>query len=115
MDDAQGAGDLHVDVYRFQIGEYGYAPYFGPGFNGTFDSNTLAVWVNGTQIVSPTQSMPRFEESATVSPTGPKHRFDESTNVTAPVPEPMTWALMIAGFGLAGTALRTRKRVQALA
>ena len=28
----------------------------------------------------------------------------------AQVPEPATWALMIAGFGLAGTALRSRRR-----
>ena len=28
--------------------------------------------------------------------------------VTGGVPEPMTWAMMIAGFGLAGTALRRR-------
>lgn len=28
----------------------------------------------------------------------------------APVPEPATWALMLGGFGLAGAAMRTRKR-----
>jgi hypothetical protein len=29
----------------------------------------------------------------------------------APVPEPASWAMMLAGFGLAGTALRRRPRV----
>lgn len=29
-----------------------------------------------------------------------------------PVPEPGTWALMLLGFGLAGTALRRRQRVR---
>ena len=32
---------------------------------------------------------------------------------TANVPEPATWALMIAGFGLAGTTLRRRRAVAA--
>jgi hypothetical protein len=32
---------------------------------------------------------------------------------TAPVPEPGAWALMIAGFGLAGAALRRRRAIAA--
>jgi len=32
---------------------------------------------------------------------------------TPAVPEPTTWAMMIAGFGLAGASLRLRKRVRA--
>jgi hypothetical protein len=31
-------------------------------------------------------------------------------SAAAAVPEPTTWGLMIAGFGLAGAALRSRKR-----
>jgi len=100
MDDAHGAGDLHVDGYAFQIGEFGYDLYEGPGFNGTFDAKTLAVWVNGRQIVSPTASTPNFIQPETPA---------------APVPEPMTWALLIAGFGMAGTAVRARKPVRATA
>ena len=98
MDDATGGGDLHVDGYAFQIGEFGYDVYEGPGFNGTFDSSTLAVWVNGRQLVLPTATAPNLGVPA-----------------VSPAPEPTTWALLIAGFGLAGTALRIRKPVRATA
>ena len=100
MDNARGAGDLHVDGYSFEIADFGYDPYFGPGFKGNFDARTLAVWVNGSQIVFPTASSRPELPSDTVG---------------APVPEPMTWALMLAGFGFAGTALRVRKPVRATA
>lgn len=31
-------------------------------------------------------------------------------DIVSPVPEPTTWALMILGFGIVGSALRTRRR-----
>ncbi|PZQ54501.1 MAG: hypothetical protein DI570_22925 [Phenylobacterium zucineum] len=34
-----------------------------------------------------------------------------TTGITAGVPEPATWALMILGFGSAGVALRSRRRL----
>ncbi|MDE2619485.1 MAG: PEPxxWA-CTERM sorting domain-containing protein, partial [Sphingomonadales bacterium] len=40
--------------------------------------------------------------------------FDSPTQ-TAAVPEPATWALMMAGFGLVGAALRRRKAIAAYA
>ena len=36
--------------------------------------------------------------------------FDACTTNTAGVPEPASWALMLGGFGLAGAALRSRRR-----
>lgn len=33
----------------------------------------------------------------------------------APVPEPTTWAMMIVGFGVVGAAMRSRRRVAAMA
>jgi hypothetical protein len=35
--------------------------------------------------------------------------------LTAPVPEPESWAMLIAGLGLIGTAVRRRKTVEGLA
>jgi hypothetical protein len=46
-------------------------------------------------------------------------RFDvraiDNGGGVSPVPEPATWAMMIAGFGLAGGAIRARRRLTGLA
>lgn len=87
MDDAPGAGDLAVTGYAFEIGEFGYDLYQGYGYAGAFDRGSLRLWADGVQLHG-------------------------QTAVTAPsiaVPEPAAWALMIAGFGMAGVAMR-RKR-----
>lgn len=92
MDDAPGAGDLRVNGYTFEIGEFGYGVYTGPGFKGVFDQSTLAAYRNGTRLDSPYRpAMP------------------QSFAAAAPVPEPMMWAMMIGGFGIAGAAIRQRK------
>ena len=36
--------------------------------------------------------------------------FDACATNTGGVPEPASWALMLGGFGLAGAAIRTRRR-----
>lgn len=99
MDDAPGGGDLHVDGYDFEVGEFGYGLYTGPGFKGTFDRSTLVAYLNGERLPSP------FLTPQTAS----------ADSVAAPVPEPTAWALMIAGFGLAGAAVRRRKAIPARA
>lgn len=40
---------------------------------------------------------------------GDRENFSISQAAVAPVPEPATWAMLIAGFGLAGSAVRRRK------
>jgi hypothetical protein len=59
---------------------------------------------------------------ATYTPTANQPGFLPGFAVTyifisdsAPLPEPATWALMIAGFGAAGMALRRRRKTLALA
>jgi len=37
----------------------------------------------------------------------------DTRSVVTPVPEPATWAMMLAGFGIAGIALRQRRRLSA--
>jgi len=41
--------------------------------------------------------------------------MDDITFASAAVPEPMAWSLMIAGFGLAGATVRTRRRARLVA
>lgn len=45
------------------------------------------------------------------SATGEPSFNSGNVGVPSAVPEPTTWALMIAGFGFAGTALRARRRL----
>ncbi len=89
MDDAPGAGDLAVTGYSFEIGEFGYDLYQGHGYAGMFDRSSLKLWADGVLITG---------------------GADKAVIERAPVPEPASWALMIAGFGLAGAALRHRRR-----
>lgn len=59
--------------------------YFA-GSSGSFDSTGTLSFPNGRPTVA--------------------QRFSGTLNVPAAVPEPGTWALLIAGFGLLGAALR---------
>jgi hypothetical protein len=80
-------------------------PFPGPSSTTqTFDSVTNNLTLAGPysithqyHIVAPLTGSPVSSAQSTVS-----------TTATA-VPEPATWALMLGGFGLAGTMLRSRK------
>jgi hypothetical protein len=95
-DDAPGAGDLRVQGYAFEIGEFGYGLYQGLGYAGLFDRGTMKLWSDGVLIGGA-----RF---AAVS------EANEIASAAAPVPEPAGWAMMIAGFGLIGGTMRSTRR-----
>ena len=55
----------------------------------------------------------RFQFASDHAALGRGVKFDNllvTGNVPSAVPEPATWAMMIMGFGLAGTAIRNRRR-----
>ena len=59
----------------------------------------------------------RFQFASDHAALGRGVKFDNllvTGNVPSAVPEPATWAMMIMGFGLAGTAIRSRRRSLAL-
>lgn len=88
-------GDLLLDVFNFSGGQTGLFDYVTGG------SDVL------TRVVGPQGNV-----------NAPSAFFQQKAGLvtafaTAPVPEPATWALMIAGFGLVGAAMRRRAAVAA--
>jgi hypothetical protein len=88
--------------------------------DGTSDSLTgLAIAggaFNGDQSIGRrmTYSFDKSVTSVVFSSAQNSFEFDNIATVSA-VPEPATWAMMIAGFGLAGSAIRRRKGAFAVA
>lgn len=97
---------------------------------GFFTAGTVSVFsgANGTGTLlgslSGTLGDPNAFAAYSVSFAGVAHSFtaaggsgqlgfDDLAFGTAAVPEPMTWTLMITGFGLTGVAMRRRKAVAA--
>ena len=109
-----------------------FDPLFGETATGTitFDTRILGIisstgrlassdflGASATNYMSP--SLRGFETGDTATFTGNIVRFsllasspgDSFRVVTAAVPEPATWAMMIAGFGLVGFAMRRRQKM----
>ena len=85
-------------------------------FNGLAGGFTGADWVNfsansgfvnGTNVLQ-INAVNLAQQSG--NPAGLRVEFTESA--VAAVPEPATWALMIAGFGMTGFAMRRRRKPQ---
>lgn len=64
------------------------------------NGNIVSIALNAAGLVA-LNSFKRLNERAV---------FGGSLNIGAGVPEPASWAMMLAGFGLAGSAIRRRRR-----
>ena len=88
--DDPGAGDLALNGYQFKIGDLGTGRYRGFALAGAFNLASLKIQKQGERL---------------------GNSLDNAA--LAPVPEPASWMLMIAGFGVAGYALRRRTGTRA--
>jgi hypothetical protein len=92
-----------------------FDPLTGKGYiSSTFNDASGAFSYAGLDLLDSTATSTTF-----IGQHGPAGTFGMSglafLGATAPVPEPATWAMMIAGFGVAGLSLRRSKRMTAAA
>ena len=84
--------------------------FWGCGTCNTFGGNTG--FTGGGEVHGVLQFKGTFTSLSFTDTSENWHGF--TVGVGGVVPEPATWAMMIMGFGLAGGALRSRRRVAAL-
>jgi opacity protein-like surface antigen len=113
---SQGAGTVQSALTLFTAVPQGGLAFTGPGSLGTVRLfNTTLISNSGFNTALPKDQnkavfkLGTFQLSTTAQNSGPRP-FDNYAVTIAAVPEPASWALMIAGFGLAGGALRIRRR-----
>jgi len=100
---APGTYQLAAWGYNGAEKNYNYG-FIAPGNGGpiTFDSAGGRLTATGTQYTyAPGDYADNVDDGTT--------RYGAASLVVA-VPEPATWAMMIAGFGMVGFGLRSRKR-----
>jgi hypothetical protein len=99
-----------IDAYNtLTINSTGQDPVIVPGSNfiNPADGNQVSPGTNGLFTVYGTAG--ETFNSITLSSSG--NSFEVDNLAVSAVPEPAAWALMIAGFGLTGVALRRRRRI----
>jgi hypothetical protein len=108
-----GSGTVNTGVTFFtQTGQGGLA--IAPFNGGQFRLFNTTLFTNSsfnTQLPrsqnKPTFKLGTFELSTTAANNGPRPSDNYRINISA-VPEPATWAMMLAGFGALGLASRRR-------
>ena len=107
--------NVFVDNTTFG-GVYAPAAILIDGVNTAFSAPTIGTigWINftGLNLTGSSHTLELRQYAGMWQFVG-EVTFDGS--VTAGVPEPASWALMIAGFGMVGGALRSRRRTSVAA
>lgn len=87
------------------IGAFRWVQTFTSQTSGAFKGISLV-----SSTFSPGLNFGLVGDTITVSYAGSRTPFDSTAvfNISTSVPEPATWAMMIAGFGMAGAAMRRR-------
>lgn len=86
-------------------------PYNPSGFNGGF----WTVWVPQSLTFKATSSSAKIQFDTVGNNYACCDVGLDNVSLTAAVPEPASWALMIAGFGIVGTGLRRQRMLRVVA
>jgi hypothetical protein len=111
-------GSRATFTFATPITAFGLDTAFSQARTATFSggvSGSLALAANTASFFGVISDTPFTSVVVEVSGSGVNVGFDAlayGTAATAGVPEPGTWALMIAGFGLLGAAMRSHKAVR---
>jgi len=103
-----------IDTYNY-LDVLGTGVTFNGGSSGVSPANGNQTAPNSNRLVTLTfTGADRFNVTGLrFRATGNAFEFDNVNIKTGAVPEPASWAMMVGGFGMAGGALRSRRRNQA--
>lgn len=121
-------GDFSEDVYDPIMRNYGTMDLYYHGnlisHNSSYCPGCMSAFYDNDNLTSPERYIPNnigpYDEMAvsmTINSVGGRYvknirigSVQSAPNMYTWVPEPASWTMMIAGFGLIGTALRSRRR-----